>query len=270
MIKSQKISENVNILDTYIKKKPDRQNMLDLFSGEWSSKMPQGSGLITQPGNALLFDDIRVKWAAEVFGGFKDLTILELGPLEAGHSYMLHHMGAKKVTSIEANSRCFLKCLCIKEIFNLNNVEFKLGDFVPFIKDNSDRYDAVIASGVLYHMFDPIDLIESLSKLTNKIFIWTHYYDEGIIKNNPNLSHKFGTIEQVERNGIAYEWVEQSYKDALKWAGFCGGSAPTSRWLTRDSLIKLLNSVGFSEIAIEFDDPTHPHGPSLAICAQKP
>lgn len=260
---------NLNILNAYIKKKPHHQNMLDLFAGEWSSAMPQDRGLITAPGNALLFDDVRVKWAAEVFGGFENLNILELGPLEAGHSYMLHHMGAKKITSIEANSRSFLKCLCIKEIFNLSNVEFKLGDFVYFIKETDKNYDLTIASGILYHMSDPIDILESLSKITNKLFIWTHYYDHKIIKDNPNLIHKFGTIEQIERNGIVYEWIEQSYKDALEWAGFCGGSEPTSRWLTRKSLTNILNSIGFSEIVIEFDDPMHPNGPSLAICTQK-
>lgn len=61
-----------------------------------------------------------------MLGAFVGKTRLELVPLEGGHSYMLQKMGVKKIIAIEANSRAFLKCLCIKEIFDLNKVEFKI------------------------------------------------------------------------------------------------------------------------------------------------
>jgi hypothetical protein len=49
--------KNMNILDQYVNKEPSKQNVLDIFSGEWSSVMPIESGLFTKPGTALLFDD---------------------------------------------------------------------------------------------------------------------------------------------------------------------------------------------------------------------
>ena len=85
----------MNILDAYIIKAPNSQNMLDIFSGEWSSRLPAGSNLVTSPGHAALFDDPRIDWAAEILGGFAGKTCLELGPLEGGHSYMMQKMGAK-------------------------------------------------------------------------------------------------------------------------------------------------------------------------------
>ena len=103
----------MNILDSYIKNEPNNQNVLDIFKGEWSSHLPEEYGLDTQPGFANLFEDDRVVWVEEIFGNFMNWKVLELGPLEGGHSYMLLNKAAGKVVSIEANTRAFLKCLCI-------------------------------------------------------------------------------------------------------------------------------------------------------------
>jgi len=256
-------------LDLYVNKEPKNQNILDIFTNEWSSAMPDDRGLATKPGKARLFDDDRIKWAEKIFGGFQNLSILELGPLEGGHSYMLQKMGAKKITCIEANTRAFLKCLCIKEIFDLNRVEFKLGDFISFLKKTDAIFDLVIASGVLYHMMNPIELLELMSQVTDRIFIWTHYYDKEIITASKNLSHKFAPLEAFGYRGNIYMAAEHSYKDALNWLGFCGGAKPKSKWLCRDSIINCLQKFGFSRITIGFDDPSHPNGPAFAICAKR-
>lgn len=78
----------MDILDAYIKTAPSDQNVLDLFDNEWSSFVP-GEGRVARPGTSLLFDDGRVTWLGEVLGGFSGLRVLELGPLEVGHSTML-------------------------------------------------------------------------------------------------------------------------------------------------------------------------------------
>lgn len=259
----------MSILDSYTSKAPTPQNILDIFAGEWSSRLPAGCGLVTAPGQAALFEDGRIEWAAATLGGLAGKTCLELGPLEAGHSYMLQRMGAKKVTAIEANSRAFLKCLCIKEIFNLSQVEFQFGDFRAFFAENRQRYDAIIASGVLYHMLDPLQIIKQMSQITDQLFLWTHYYDADIINARSDLRAKFRKPEEVEVEGIRYQWVEQSYDTALGWKGFCGGSAPTSRWLTRASILDSLKARGYNRIDISFEAPDHQNGPSFALCAQR-
>ena len=115
-------------LEYYTRVAPSNQAMLDIFKGQWSSKMPDATGLETTPGPAGLFEDQRITWAGQVFGGFDGKRILELGPLEGGHSYMLHKAGASQVVAVEANSKAFLKCLIVKQIFDLTNVEFLFGD----------------------------------------------------------------------------------------------------------------------------------------------
>jgi hypothetical protein len=257
------------ILDAYILNEPNFQNVLDIFKGEWSSQLPSNCGLVTQPASSKLFEDGRVAWAEEILGNFTNRKILELGPLEGGHSYMFQHRGASKVISIEANTRAFLKCLCIKEIFKLDRVEFILGDFMSFLRNDDSKYDMVFASGVLYHIEEPIELLKLISKVSNKTFIWTHYYDDEIISKRDNLKNKFDHINSFEYDGVSYDYSTQSYKDALDWTGFCGGPKPVSKWLTRDSIIKALRQFEFVDIQINFDDPDHQNGPAFGICAIK-
>ena len=256
----------INILDVYVHRKPSHQNILDLFAGEWSSTMPVDTGLVATPGNARLFEDDRIKWAEKIFGGFKGLSVLELGPLEGGHSRMLQVMGADKVVAIEANTRAFLKCLCIKEIFKLDRVEFKLGDFILYLRNVRIKYDVVLASGVLYHMQDPIETLDLISSVTDKIFLWTHYYDKELLDSRGDIRSKFGSIETSTYKDFKYNSVKYHYQGALKWQGFCGGSESTSIWLFRNSITSYLDRLGF-EIQIDFDCPNHLNGPSFAICA---
>jgi hypothetical protein len=259
----------MEILDAYILSIPSNQNMLDIFEGEWSSRLPKNLGLVTKPGTARLFEDDRVVWAEHMLGKFSNWEILELGPLEGGHSYMFQDRNAKRIISIEANTRAFLKCLIIKNIFNLDRVEYKLGDFMPFLEKNNSRYDMVFASGVLYHMEEPIKLIKFISRVTDRLFIWTHYYDHKVIKKRKDLRLKFNHLISFDYDGVSYECSTQSYKDALAWSGFCGGAKPVSKWLTRDSIMKALDYYGFTNLQINFDHIDHPNGPALAICAKK-
>ncbi|WP_455375552.1 class I SAM-dependent methyltransferase [Kaarinaea lacus] len=259
----------MKVLDTYVLSAPDDQNILDVFRGEWSSKLPEQFTLNTQPGTVRLFEDERVLWAEKILGSFSDWKILELGPLEGGHSYMFQNRNANSIISVEANTRAFLKCLCIKEILGLDRVKFKLGDFIQFLEGESTYYDMVFASGVLYHMEEPLKLLKLISRVSNRVFIWTHYYDKTIISSRKELKRKFGRVNSLQFDGVNYEYSTQSYKGALAWSGFCGGPQPTSKWLTRDSIFTALREFGFSDIQINFDQPDHQNGPAIAICAKK-
>lgn len=267
--KLRSVDPHWELSDNYVLEEPSNQNVLDIFKGEWSSRLPEDIGVTTEPATASLFEDVRVHWAKEVFGGFDNWSILELGPLEGGHSYMFQNGNAEKVVAIEANTRAFLKCLCIKEILKLDRVEFKLGDFMSFLKADTYNYDMVFASGVLYHMEDPIQLLERISKLSNRVFIWTQYYDADVLSLRNDFKNKFGPLSKIEYGGLTYDYATQMYGEALGWAGFCGGPQPVSKWLARESIFKALKEFGYVKIEVGFDDPDHPNGPALAICASK-
>ncbi|MCP4538470.1 MAG: class I SAM-dependent methyltransferase [Chloroflexi bacterium] len=249
----------MNVLDQYVTSAPLPQNAIDIFKGEWHSELPDASLLA---GSITLFDDYRIKWFTEHLGGFQNRTVLELGPLEAGHTYMLERLGAASILSIEASTRAFLKCLIIKEIFDLGHTRFLCGDFVEYLRTNHQQFDVCLASGVLYHMTNPIELVALLAKTTNHVCLWTHYYDPKIVQ--PLNSQK------AEHAGFAHTLYYRPYGEGLECANFCGGCRPHSYWMTRDDLINGFKHFGLTEITIGIEEPNHPNGPAFTLIASRP
>ena len=86
----------MEVTERYVAGIPRDQNAIDLFAGEWSSRFPADHPDLTG-GLAGLYEDDRVLWAVQQLGGLKDRRVLELGPLEAGHSYMAEQLGAASI-----------------------------------------------------------------------------------------------------------------------------------------------------------------------------
>ncbi|MCF7983304.1 MAG: class I SAM-dependent methyltransferase [Thiohalocapsa sp.] len=256
------------ILDCYASSAPSARNALEIFKGEWSSKLPEP--LDDQGGKALLFDDKRVKWLLAQCGGVEGESVLELGPLEGGHSSMLERAGASEVIAVEANSRAFLKCLIIKELLRLQRVNFLYGDFVEYLRLPPSRFDLVVACGVLYHMRNPVELIALASAVTDRLFVWTHYYDEAILSAREDLAGKFPSHVKAEYGGFVHTLYRQEYRAALDWAGFCGGGHADSAWMSRDEILGCVRHFGLTEIETAFEAPDHVNGPSFAFFARRP
>lgn len=252
----------MDIQSRFVTEAPTAQAALDLFAGDWSSAMPIGSGLTSQPGHAGLFNDSRIHWADQQLS-FEGKTILELGPLEGAHSCMIQQLRAESIIAIEANTRAFLKCLCIKEIFALNRVQFKLGSFIPYLK-SCKKFDIIIASGVLYHMTEPLKLLELLVARSNRIFLWTHYFDEHLISSR---SDRDAFAPMAEIDGSSYRGSKKLYPEAaLSWSGFSGGTDSYAIWLERESLLRFFSDRGYA-VSTAFDQIDHVNGPALALCA---
>lgn len=258
----------MEILDQYTASAPSIQNTIDIFKGEWSSKLPADLGEL-QAGEAGLFEDGRIYWAAEQLGGFQGKTVLELGPLEAGHTYVMEQLGASSITAVEANSRAYLKCLLVKEILGMDRSHFVYGDCIEFLQANQQPFEICVASGILYHMRNPAQLIALLAKTCNQLFVWTHYYDSEVITNNSDLQPRFSQDEHLDCEGFHHQLYRQEYQTALGWGGFCGGSATYSRWMNRDDILACCRHFGFQDIRISFDHPNHPNGPCFAFVASK-
>jgi len=205
---------------------------------------------------------------AQHFGGVDGSCVLELGPLEGGHTYRLTQAGAT-VTAIEAQTTAYLKCLIAKELLGISNARFLLGDFMSYLRDEPEHVDVCFASGVLYHMRNPVETIALMSRVAEKLFLRTHVYDEAIIRASELHSPRFTRSVPSAYDGFEHTLYRFDYAESLQGKGFCGGSAVYSNWLTRDDLLAALARFGWQVDAIGFDEPDHVHGPALALVATR-
>lgn len=259
----------MDIIDEYVKVAPDPQNATGIFDGEWLSRFPPPYQHLTA-GTVPLFQDARITWAGKSLGGFEGANILELGPLEGGHSYMLEQQGAASVLAIEANRRAYMKCLIAKEIFQLQRVRFVLGDFVRFLRQSDQQFDICIASGVLYHMQNPVELLSLIADHAGKLMLWTHYYDEEHVKANPNLQGgHFGKMKTQEFAGFSHDLYQLNYLDSLHSRKFAGAGATFSHWMSRADILSALEFFDYGSVEIACENKEHPHGPCFAIAAKK-
>ena len=137
----------MEILDSYITSPPSKQNVLDIFKGECASKLPDKFGTL-EAGQITLFNDARMNWCSKRVGGIKDKTVLELGLLEAGHTYMLENLGAASIVVV-ANTRAYFNCLIVQEILDLKRTKFICGNCVEYLRNVAEKFDVCIPSGVL-------------------------------------------------------------------------------------------------------------------------
>jgi hypothetical protein len=176
------------------------------------------------------------------------------------------------VLAIESNTKAWMRCLIVKNHLDMRNATFLLGDFQQYLSAYSPppHFNFVLASGVLYHMTDPVRLLLNIARAADAIGLWTHYFDKNVLGAKENVQGKFSFEPRLitTPRGRAVRYYEQAYLQALDWTGFCGGSAPGSVWMARDDILDVLGDEGFAcETGIE--DIDHPNGPAFCVFAQR-
>jgi hypothetical protein len=158
-----------------------------------------------------------------------------------------------------------------KELLEMKRAHFVCGDFLEYLRKNDKVFQVCIACGVLYHMVNPVELIDLLAgHCSDRLFVWTHYYDKALISANKAIAPRFeGPSSHSNHRGFAHTLNRQEYQATLNWGGFCGGGSHVSNWLTRDDLFRAVAHFGFEIEGVNFDEPSHPNGPALAFAARR-
>lgn len=263
----------------YVAGPPDRQALVDLFHDEWASRFPDEVGVDTGA-DATLFDDERIRWLVERVGGVDGRRLLELGPLDGGHTTMLLGAGADEVVGVEANVRAFLRCLVTRELMALDGARFLLGEVGAYVDGaaatwdgDGPAFDLVVASGVLYHLLEPADLVAGLATLSDRVFVWTHHYDAEALASAEDQTIQgriTGSAPKELPDGSTVTYHQHGYELAHLQRSFCGGPADASNWLSLDDLRRVLAANGLTEQVEAFRDDHHPNGPAVAILATTP
>lgn len=135
-------------------------------------------------------------------------------------------------------------------MLNIRNVSFVCADLESVRLSDFGEYDAVFCSGLLYHLPRPWDVIQEISKVTSKLFIWTHYASD--------------TKAAETINGYRGFWYEEfGYHDPLS------GLSKKSFWVSKSSLFGMLKKAGFRNFKIYDDTQNHAQGPAIILGAWK-
>jgi hypothetical protein len=252
---------------TYSTSPPSSQNAIDIFKGTWMSALPAEYGVTA--GSRASFDDERVRWAERMLPtGFRGLTILELGPYEAYNAWQFERLGASAVTAIEANDLSFLKALVVKEVTGMRT-RLLHGDFLAYLEASPQRFDLVWASGVLYHSSDPLRLIAAIARVTDVVFLHSHYFVEGAAASAHAESFFEPLRNRRERVGDREVTLHFRGYGQAKRGSFVGGPAGYSYWMEKDDIFAAFRQAGFAEILVGSDDPGNPNGPALFCLAKR-
>lgn len=220
-------------------------------------------------GRVHMYADDRIPWCLDLFGSIAGRKILELGPLEGMHTYILDQQQPEVIHAIEANKLSFLRCLITKELLDLKRAKFFHGNFLPWLEHTEVSYDLIVASGVLYHMKDPIRLLELIAKRSRAVFIWTHYFSHEAMPGDEQWRKSLsGDVETVLYCGLKVSLYRRGYHRSWKETTFCGGMHDRHYWLEKDDILGILRLLGFDEIWTAHEQ-RHSNGPSLSIFARR-
>jgi hypothetical protein len=249
---------------------PSHQNALDLFEGAWKSALPAAAGLTA--GTSGTFDSTGVVDFVDrtIPGGLAGRSVLEIGPYEGYYTSQLEQRGVASVLAVEVNVRSYLKCLVVKEALGLQST-FLLGDALE-LDLSGKHYDLCFAGGVLEHQTEPLQLLAKVSAATDALYIWTHYYDPGLMDDQEDFPH-FKPRRNSDRSAAGFSCRHHYRAYALGDQGvpatWSGGAAPYSNWLERDDIFAFVEHLGFQRIVIRQEVIDHPLGPHVSFLATR-
>ena len=253
--------------DTVDSRCPSHQNAIDAVPG-WNHAFPAEYGV--EAGPNVMFNDPRIHWAIEQFGGIAGRRVLEVGPLEGSHTFMLDRADPAILDAVEVNQRAYLRCLIAKEIYGLRHARFYLGSVLPWLENGDRAYDLIIACGVLYHLQEPLRALELMARQADALYLWTHYFDDVAMPPDDLRSLAFLKSVNIEkRGGLEIKLHARSYYGAWRNDTFCGGPKDLHYWMEKPDILNYLAALGLDDIRVAHDDPRHVNGPSVSIFAKR-
>ena len=177
--------------------------------------------------------------------------VLELGSFEGGMSLALAAKPGRQVVAVEGRAFNVAKAQLAAELTRAGNVRFLLADLETVPPAYFGCFDAVLCSGLLYHLPRPWELLDRLPAAAPGLLLATHY---------AATDRADTTVD-----GVRGHWyAEQGYADSLS------GLSPRSFWMTIPAIVDRLRSAGYSRVDLVRDEPDiNPNGPHVVIAARR-
>jgi SAM-dependent methyltransferase len=221
---------------------PSHANALSLRAGTWKFDFDR---LEMDAIREWVGRDVRPRWSAEVFPGFSEFSVIELGPQDGFVTAGLEAFGVGSILAIEANVDSFLRCLLLKNALGLK-ATYLLGDFLTYLDAATASADLIYASGVLYHLFDPVGLLLRCAEVARHLYLWTFHYNENAIRANAYESLCFDGVSEHRVRDEVFTYHRRFYTpDILAAPTYAGGISAYANWMTLEDIERALHVAGY-------------------------
>jgi hypothetical protein len=234
----------------------DAKNAFAIFP-HWVTGFQRGGAQYGAASPLVSDQDARIV-AFDELAPVRGQRVVELGPLEGGHSKQLLDLGASEVVAIESNPEAFLKCLVMKEALGIERLKFLFGDANAVLArylEQGTTFDVCSAVGVLYHMLDPLKMIELITRIAQVTYVWTHVASD--------VKPEGEWTKLTDRLGRSYDGRVNHYPRKAH----LGGIESRAIWLTEESLIAAFRNFGHEVQMIE--KGAHPNGAQVLFVSRR-
>lgn len=145
-------------------------------------------------------------------------TVADLGCLEGAYSAEFAKAGYQ-VTGIDVRQSNLARCPAVPRL-RLVNAD------VRFLAQRGESYDAVFASGILYHLEDPVRFLRQVAPLTPLLILDTHVSADG----------------GERHEGCDGHWYDEPGGLDDPWGAWVNGR---SFWLTLPDLLRSVREAGY-------------------------
>ncbi len=193
--------------------------------------------------------DVRTEIVLEACGGSLDgRTVVDLGCLEGGFTLAFAERGAQHALGIEARELSVQRCELARSFLGLDNAEFVIADLKTELP-RRDPFDIVFATGILYHVADPAEMLRSMrAACTHLALIDTHVADPERATHgcSPMTERMSGGVSSPGRMFPEYAPdVSDGEKEGLVWAAY---SDVDAFWPTEAALVDMIRTAGFARV----------------------
>ena len=180
-------------------------------------------------GAAIFADDNaqRMQFRTELIGGtlshlFGDelgaMSVLDIGCNSGWFSFDLADRGARVVDGVDLRPQNIEQAEFLREYFSLGNTHFEVADAMSF--DETRRWDLVLNLGVLYHVTDPLRLLQRTYELCDRYAIVDTICHEEPFSGYVLFDTKDASHPHEGRESWEFHPTYRGAIDGLRYAGF--------------------------------------------------
>lgn len=206
-------------------------------------------GRFTMDGGDDAADNLRTRLVLARHGGsLRGVRVLDLGCLEGGYTAAFARAGAKEALGLDARELNIARCELVQRELGLRNLRFEVADVRELSADRQGTFDCVFASGILYHVEDPFQVVSGIADVCSGwALIDTHVAEPEGVHTEPLETRTWRGREYM--GGVYTEYPDETPAEVIAdqslWSSYMN---PRSFWLTERSLIDLLHETGFEYV----------------------